>query len=144
MEMIKMVGLEGHEKKYAIYPTLSGGQLQRVAIARSLLANPSLLLMDEPFGALDVKTRIQMQDLLTSLWEKFHSTIVFVTHDISEAVYLGDDIYIMKYAPSKFVEHIHVDLPLKRDRQTKRDPHYTELVHHVEDLMIKVSETVNV
>ena len=144
MEMIKMVGLEGHEKKYAIYPTLSGGQLQRVAIARSLLANPSLLLMDEPFGALDVKTRIQMQDLLTSLWEKFHSTIVFVTHDISEAVYLGDDIYIMKYAPSKFVEHIPVDLPLKRNRETKRDPHYTELVHHVEDLMIKVSETKNI
>jgi NitT/TauT family transport system ATP-binding protein len=141
MEMIKMVGLEGHEKKYAIYPTLSGGQLQRVAIARSLLANPSLLLMDEPFGALDVKTRIQMQDLLTSLWEKFHSTIVFVTHDIGEAVYLGDDIYIMKYAPSKFVEHIKVDLPLKRNRETKRNPHYTELVHHVEDLMIKVSDS---
>ncbi len=139
MEMIKMVGLDGHEKKYAIYPTLSGGQLQRVAIARSLLANPQLLLMDEPFGALDVKTRIQMQDLLTSLWEKFNSTIVFVTHDISEAVYLGDDIYIMKYAPSQFVEHIPVDLPLKRDRATKRDPHYTELVHHVEDLMMKVS-----
>lgn len=140
MEMIKMVGLDGHQNKYAIYPTLSGGQLQRVAIARSLLANPSLLLMDEPFGALDVKTRIQMQDLLTSLWEKFHSTIVFVTHDISEAVYLGDDIYIMKYAPSKFVEHIKVDLPLKRNRETKRDPHYTQLVHHVEDMMMKVSD----
>lgn len=139
MEMIKLVGLEGHEHKYAIYPTLSGGQLQRVAIARSLLANPKLLLMDEPFGALDVKTRIQMQDLLTSLWEKFHSTVIFVTHDISEAVYLGDDIYIMKYAPSKFVEHIPVDLPLKRNRETKRDPHYTQLVHHVEDLMMKVS-----
>lgn len=140
MEMIKLVGLEGHEKKYAIYPTLSGGQLQRVAIARSILANPEIVLMDEPFGALDIKTRLQMQDLIINLWEKFHSTIVFVTHDISEAVYLADDIYIMQAPPSKFVEHIHVDLPLKRDRGIKRDPRYTELVHHVEDTMMKVAE----
>ncbi|MBK9254382.1 MAG: ABC transporter ATP-binding protein [Saprospiraceae bacterium] len=139
MEMIKITGLEGHEKKYAMYPTLSGGQLQRVAIARSLLANPEILLMDEPFGALDIQTRIQMQELLLSLWEKFHSTIIFVTHDISEAVYLGDDIYIMKYAPSLIIEHIKVDLPLHRNRQTKREPLFTSLVHHVEDTMMKVS-----
>lgn len=139
MELIKLVGLEGHESKYAMYPTLSGGQLQRVAIARSLLANPEILLMDEPFGALDIKTRIQMQDLLLELWEKFHSTVLFVTHDISEAVYLGDDIYIMKYAPSKIVEHIPVDLPLNRSRETKRDPKFTQIVHHVEDTMIRVS-----
>jgi NitT/TauT family transport system ATP-binding protein len=139
MELIKLVGLEGHEKKYAMYPTLSGGQLQRVAIARSMLANPDILLMDEPFGALDIKTRIQMQELLLQLWEKFHSTVVFVTHDISEAVYLGDDIYIMKYAPSRIVEHIDIDLPLHRTRETKRDPHFTQLVHHVEDVMMKVS-----
>ena len=140
MEMIKLVGLEGHEKKYAQYPTLSGGQLQRVAIARSLLANPEILLMDEPFGALDVKTRLTMQDLLTSIWRKFNSTIVFVTHDISEAVYLADDIYILKSQPSKFVEHIHVDLPLERTRTTKRDPNYMALVHEVEDKMVAVSE----
>ncbi|HMT53576.1 MAG: ABC transporter ATP-binding protein [Saprospiraceae bacterium] len=139
MELIKLVGLEGHEKKYAMYPTLSGGQLQRIAIARSLLANPDILLMDEPFGALDIKTRIQMQELLLELWEKFHSTVVFVTHDISEAVYLGDDIYIMKYAPSKIVEHISVDLPIHRTRETKRTPHFTQLVQHVEDTMMKIS-----
>ena len=96
MELIRLVGLEGHEYKYAQYPTLSGGQLQRVAIARSLLASPEILLMDEPFGALDIKTRLSMQDLLTNIWHQFQSTIVFVTHDISEAVYLADDIYIMK------------------------------------------------
>lgn len=139
MELIKLVGLEGHEKKYAQYPTLSGGQLQRVAIARSLLANPEILLMDEPFGALDIKTRLQMQDLLADIWERFHSTIIFVTHDISEAVYLGDDIYILKAQPSQVVEHIKVDLPIKRDRTTKRDQRYTDMVHHVEDRMLHVS-----
>jgi len=140
MELIQLVGLEGHEHKFAQYPILSGGQLQRIAIARSLLANPNILLMDEPFGALDIRTRLQMQDLLTSIWRRFQSTIVFVTHDISEAVYLADDIYIMKSAPSKFVAHIDVDLPIERSRHTKRDPHYVELVHKVEDTMIAVSE----
>ncbi len=140
MELIELVGLAGHEKKYAQYPTLSGGQLQRVAIARSLIANSEVLLMDEPFGALDIKTRLQMQDLLTSIWNKFHPTIVFVTHDISEAVYLAKDIYIMKAAPSQFVEHIHVDLPFNRTREIKRDPRFVELVHEVEDTMVRVSE----
>jgi NitT/TauT family transport system ATP-binding protein len=139
-ELIKLVGLEGHEEKYAQYPTLSGGQLQRVAIARSLLANPEILLMDEPFGALDVKTRLTMQDLLTKIWRQFQSTIVFVTHDISEAVYLADDIYIMKSQPSQIVEHIHVNLPIERNRLTKRDPNYIALVHEVEDRMVAVSE----
>ena len=138
-EMIERVGLAGHENKYAEYPTLSGGQLQRVAIARSLIANPEIILMDEPFGALDINTRLQMQDLLADLWLQFHPTVVFVTHDISEAVYLGDDIYIMKQAPSRFVEHIHVDLPFERNRLTKRDPKFEALVHRVEDAMVKVS-----
>lgn len=139
MELIELVGLAGHEKKYAQYPALSGGQLQRVAIARSIIANPDIILMDEPFGALDIKTRIQMQDLLIKLWHQFHSTIIFVTHDINEAVYLGDDIYIMKAPPSQIVEHIHIDLPLRRDHSTKRDKHFTELVHHVEDTMIRIA-----
>lgn len=140
MEMIKLVGLDGHQNKYAQYPSLSGGQLQRVAIARSLLANSKILLMDEPFGALDIRTRLQMQDLLIGLWEKFQSTVIFVTHDIAEAVYLADDIYILKAQPSTIVEKIDIDLPLKRTRQIKRDTRYTELVHHVEDTMLKVSE----
>ncbi|MEM6321700.1 MAG: ABC transporter ATP-binding protein, partial [Bacteroidota bacterium] len=139
MEMIELVGLSGHEMKFAQYPTLSGGQLQRVAIARSLLANPEILVMDEPFGALDVGTRIQMQDLLLGLWHQFHPTIVFVTHDIAEAVYLADDIYIMKKAPSRFVEHIHIDLPFERTRATKREARFEELVHLVEDKMVQVA-----
>ncbi len=141
MEMIEMVGLTGHEKKYAQYPALSGGQLQRVAIARSIIANPEIILMDEPFGALDIKTRIQMQELLVDLWHRFSSTILFVTHDISEAVYLADDIFIMKSPPSNIVEHIDIDLPLRRDNSTKRDKHFTELVHHVEDTMMMIAKT---
>ncbi len=140
MEMIEMVGLAGHENKFAQYPTLSGGQLQRVAIARSLLSNPEILLMDEPFGALDINTRMQMQELLAKIWLNFHPTVIFVTHDIAEAVYLGDDIYIMKSPPSHFVEHIPVDLPFHRTWETKRLSHFTELVHEVEDRMVKVAK----
>jgi NitT/TauT family transport system ATP-binding protein len=138
MELIEMVGLAGHEKKFAQYPTLSGGQLQRVAIARSMIANPEILLMDEPFGALDINTRLQMQELLLELWYKFHPTVIFVTHDISEAVYLGDDIYMMKRAPSRLSEHLKVDLPYYRTRDIKREPHFMELVRDVEDRMLHV------
>ncbi|MEL7020727.1 MAG: ABC transporter ATP-binding protein [Bacteroidota bacterium] len=140
MEMLEMVGLAGQEHKYAQYPSLSGGQLQRVAIARSLLANPDILVMDEPFGALDINTRLQMQDMLADIWIKFHPTIIFVTHDISEAVYLGDDIYILKTQPAHFVEHISVDLPFERNRSLKRDPRFVELVHLVEDKMVAVAQ----
>jgi len=142
MEFIKLVGLEGHEHKYAQYPTLSGGQLQRVAIARSLLANPKILLMDEPFGALDINTRIRMQNMLLDIWHKVHPTIIFVTHDISEAVYLGDDIYIMQAPPSKIAHHVKVDLPLVRNRQIKRSPRFVELVDTIENLMIGLQEMV--
>lgn len=139
MEMIKTVGLEGHEKKYAQYPTLSGGQLQRVAIARSLLSTPDILLMDEPFGALDVPTRLQMQDMLVELWEKLHPTIILVTHDIQEAVYLADDIYIMSHAPSQIVHHVDVASVLPYERKgIKRDVKFMELVHKVEDLMMEI------
>lgn len=141
-EMIELVGLSGHEDKFAQYPTLSGGQLQRVAIARSLIANPDILLMDEPFGALDINTRLQMQDLLMEIWHSIHPTIVFVTHDIPEAVYLADDIYMMKPAPSRFTEHVHVDLPLQRDRETKRTQRYIDLVRLVEDKMIQITSQV--
>lgn len=138
MEIIKLVGLDGHEKKYAKYPTLSGGQLQRVAIARSLVADPEILLMDEPFGALDLNTRLQMQDLLCEIWTKLQSTIIFVTHDLPEAVYLGDDIYIMRACPGMIVEKIKVSLPLKRNRNIKRTTQFTNLVNTIENRMIDI------
>ncbi len=138
MEMIKVVGLEGHEKKFAKYPTLSGGQLQRVAIARSLLVNQEILLMDEPFGALDTYTRLKMQDFLIDIWEKVHPTIILVTHDISEAVYLGDDIYIMAANPGIIIEHIKDDLPAHRTREIKRDKKFVDMVYHIEDRMMQL------
>lgn len=142
-EKLEMVGLEKHYKKYAIYPHLSGGQLQRVAIARSLLANPQILLMDEPFGALDIKTRAQMQDRLLGIWNKLSetdeaTTIMMVTHDIPEAVYLSDEIYIMSKAPANFVEKIHIDLPLNRTREHKKSKYFTDMVNYIEDRMFEI------
>ena len=136
MEMIKTVGLLGHQKKFAQYPVLSGGQLQRVAIARSLISNPEIILMDEPFGALDTNTRFKMQLMLADLWDTLKCTVIFVTHDIQEAVFLGDDIYIMSVNPAQIVDHIGVDLPFHRDRETKRSKRFTELVQAVEDALL--------
>jgi NitT/TauT family transport system ATP-binding protein len=137
MEMVQLVGLDGHEKKFAKSPQLSGGQLQRVAIARSLLANPQILIFDEPFCSLDINTRLAMQDLLRDIWMKFQSTIIFVTHDIAEAVYLGDDVYILRTNPASIEEAIKIDLPVNRSRSIKRDPRFIRLVYEIEDKMIK-------
>jgi len=134
-EILKQVGLEDHEQKYAQDTVLSGGQLQRVAIARSLIADPEILLMDEPFGALDIHTRLQMQLLLSRIWENLLMTIVFVTHDISEAVFLGDDIYLMSACPSKIVRSFHVDLPIPRNIDIKRSRRYIEIVEEIEDIL---------
>jgi len=142
MEMIKTVGLDGHEKKFAKYPTLSGGQLQRVAIARSLLVNQEILLMDEPFGALDTYTRLKMQDFLIGIWEKVHPTIILVTHDISEAVYLGDDIYIMSVNPGMIIEHIADDLPWHRTREIKRSKKFVDMIYYIEDKMMQLHSAI--
>lgn len=140
MEMIQLVGLDDHAKKFAKYPTLSGGQLQRVAIARSLVADPEILLMDEPFGALDLNTRLQMQDLLCEIWTKLQSTVIFVTHDLPEAVYLADEIQIMRACPGMIVERIPVDLPLERHRSMKHTSHFMDIVNSVESRMIAIQD----
>jgi NitT/TauT family transport system ATP-binding protein len=138
MALIKLVGLEGHEHKWAKYPTLSGGQLQRVAIARSLLYQNKILLMDEPFGALDIETRLQMQDLLAKIWVDIHPTVVFVTHDIPEAVYLGDDIFVMGRNPGNIRKQFKSPLPFARDKSMKRDPAFIDRVNEIEDYMLSV------
>lgn len=145
MAYIQACDLEKHADKYAQYPILSGGQLQRVAIARSLVSNPNLLLMDEPFGALDVNTRLRMQEMLMTIWERlWHintaTTIVFVTHDIPEAVYLGTDIYVMQANPGRIVHHIAIDLPFDKTRQVKRDPRFVQYVYGIEDKMMALSQ----
>lgn len=138
MEIINAVGLGGHENKYAQYPALSGGQLQRVAIARSLIANPEIVLMDEPFGALDILTRTGMQLMIADLWQRLQSTIIFVTHDIPEAVFLAQNIYIMGGKPARLIERISVDIPFPRTIATKRTTQFTSLVGHVEDLVLRM------
>jgi NitT/TauT family transport system ATP-binding protein len=133
MHMLGVVGLTDQATKYPA--ELSGGQQQRVAIARSLLCNSSILLMDEPFGALDSATRLRMQDFLADLWVKSLSdmTVVFITHDIPEAVYLGDEIWIMGSKPGRIVDRIHVDIPINRAKEMKRDKKFTDYVYYIED-----------
>ena len=138
MEMIEKVGLKGHEKKFAKAPTLSGGQLQRVAIARSLAYDSKILLMDEPFGALDIETRGKMQDLLAEIWTSIEPTIIMVTHAIDEAVYLGDRIYVMGGSPSNIIKEFVSPLPLVRNRQMKREPAFIEMVQKIEDFMMSL------
>jgi NitT/TauT family transport system ATP-binding protein len=140
MEMIKVVGLEGHENKFAKMPQLSGGQLQRVAIARCLVANPNMLLLDEPYGALDGFTRAKMQFFLLDIFQKrelaaLNPTVVLVTHDPREAVLLGHDIYIMDANPGRIIKHIKPDLPEQRDRSIRKEPRFIQIVSYIEDVM---------
>jgi NitT/TauT family transport system ATP-binding protein len=111
-EWIKKVGLAGHERKYP--HQLSGGQQQRVAIARSLVLKPQIILMDEPFSALDEPTRIDMQRLIMDLWHEVESTVIIVTHSIAEAVYLGDRVWVMAAGPGRIVRQFEDGIPKTR------------------------------
>jgi NitT/TauT family transport system ATP-binding protein len=106
------VGLAEHAEKYP--GQLSGGMKQRVAIARTLVFGPSVLLMDEPFGALDAQTRLSMQGLLLGLWERRRSSVLFVTHDVDEALILADVVYVMSAGPGRIARRIEVDTPRPR------------------------------
>jgi ABC-type nitrate/sulfonate/bicarbonate transport system ATPase subunit len=111
-EHIEMIGLQGFERHYP--KELSGGMMQRVAIARALANDPQVLLMDEPFGALDAQTRAIMQELLVDLWQRTPKTILFVTHDIDEALFLGDRVYIMTARPGRIKQAMEVKLARPR------------------------------
>jgi ABC-type nitrate/sulfonate/bicarbonate transport system ATPase subunit len=109
---IAQVGLEGFER---LYPKqLSGGMMQRVALARALANDPAVLLMDEPFGALDSQTRSLMQELLLDIWQASHKTVLFITHDIDESILLGDRVYVMTARPGRIKELVEIDLPRPR------------------------------
>jgi NitT/TauT family transport system ATP-binding protein len=119
---------------------LSGGMQQRVSIARALSFEPALLLMDEPFGALDEMTRERLNLELLSIWEKLGSTVVFVTHSISEAVFLSTRVVVMSPRPGRIAGLIDVDLPFPRTVETREDPRYFELVTQVRELLRKRGE----
>jgi NitT/TauT family transport system ATP-binding protein len=109
---IAQVGLEGFERHYP--KQLSGGMMQRVALARALANDPAILLMDEPFGALDSQTRTLMQELLLDIWQQSHKTVLFITHDIDESILLGDRVYVMTARPGRIKEMVEIDLPRPR------------------------------
>ena len=114
---------------------LSGGMKQRAALARVLAFDPKVLLMDEPFGALDAQTREAMQEELTRLWERTGKTIVFVTHDIEEAVYLGDRVVVLSARPARIREEVRIDLPRPRDLTVKKSVQCLEYRNYIWDLI---------
>ena len=114
---------------------LSGGMKQRVALARVLAFDPKVLLMDEPFGALDAQTRETMQEELTRLWERTGKTIVFVTHDIDEAVYLGDRVVVLSARPARILEEVRIELPRPRGLEVKKSVRCLEYRNYIWDLI---------
>lgn len=130
-ELIDHAGLGGFANSYP--HELSGGMQQRVAICRAMLLRPSLILMDEPFGALDVMTRERMGFALQDLWSESKSTVLFVTHSITEAVLLSDTVVVMSPRPGRIRDVVDVDLPRPRTTQTLRDPLFIELSERVRE-----------
>jgi len=127
--LVEAVGLSGFEKAYP--DTLSGGMQQRVAIARTLANRPQVILMDEPFGALDAQTRSDMQQLLLRVWDETASTILFVTHDVDEAIYLADRIFIFSARPGTIVEDLPVPFGRPRDPALRQTADFHEMQQHV-------------
>ncbi|MGO9257159.1 MAG: ABC transporter ATP-binding protein [Bryobacteraceae bacterium] len=128
-KLIQDVGLSGFEKSYP--DTLSGGMQQRVAIARTLALRPGVILMDEPFGALDAQTRGDMQELLLRVWSETASTILFVTHDVDEAIYLADHIFVLCARPGTIIEDVPVPFGRPRDPSVKQLSEFHDLQQHV-------------
>ena len=132
-EWIGRVGLSV-DNDAAKYPhQLSGGMKQRVALARTLILHPRIILMDEPFGALEPSTRLRMQDLLVGLWRSLEATVFFVTHSIEEAVYLGDRIYILSTSPGTILREVDVPPPDVPASVMQKNPEFLEKVFDIRD-----------
>lgn len=126
---LDMMGLTDFRFSYP--KELSGGMKQRVAVARAYAMNPSLLLMDEPFGALDAQTRAQLQSELLDIWEKEQKTCLFITHDVEEAVLLSQRVVIMSARPGRIKRIVDIDVPYPRTQKTKVDARFTELKNQI-------------
>jgi NitT/TauT family transport system ATP-binding protein len=135
-QWVKKVGLEGSEKKYP--SELSGGMQQRVAIAATLILHPRILLMDEPFGALDPGIRLRMQELLLGLWQEQQGTVFLVTHSVEEAVYLGDRVFLMAAKPGRLVEILNVPRPDEPPEASRRRPWF---INFCQELLRKLEES---
>ncbi|MGB3693431.1 MAG: ABC transporter ATP-binding protein [Spirulinaceae cyanobacterium] len=130
---LDIVGLCQFAKAYP--KQLSGGMKQRVAIARALACQPKILLLDEPFGALDIQTKENMQLFLLDIWQRTGTTILMITHDVAEAVFLSQRVYVLTPSPGKIQTEVAIDLPQKRDYQTKRLKQFHQYTDEITDLL---------
>jgi NitT/TauT family transport system ATP-binding protein len=137
---IGKVGLDVARDASKFPHQLSGGMRQRVAIARTLILEPRILLMDEPFGALDPTTRLNMQDLLVDLWHDLQATVFFVTHSIEEAVFLGDRVYVFSNSPGTILREIAVPPPDLPAKEMQKKPGFQEIVADVRDTLEKLEQ----
>ena len=137
-ELIKLVGLEGFEN--SLPKQLSGGMKQRAAIARALADDPPILLMDEPFSAVDLLTRETLNDELSRIWQQTGKTILLVTHSVEEAAYLGTKVMVMSPRPGRLKKTIEVGLPLPRDENIRRSAAYLDLVSELRNMMREMTE----
>jgi NitT/TauT family transport system ATP-binding protein len=135
---IGKVGLNARHDAEKFPHQLSGGMRQRVAIARTLILKPRIILMDEPFGALDPVTRLNMQDLLVELWREQQATVFFVTHSVEEAVYLGDRVYILSRAPGTIIKEMDVPPPDRPAGVMQREPEFSQIVFGIRDIIEKL------
>jgi len=134
LRAVYSVSLRGFENHYPW--ELSGGMQQRVSIARALACRPDIFLMDEPFGSLDAQTRNEMEDELLKIWHEFKTSILFVTHDIEESIYLSDRVFIISARPAEVLEVLDIDLPRPRHQLTTReDPKFLKYRHHIYKLI---------
>lgn len=133
LPLLQRYGLAGFETQYP--SVLSGGMRQRAALLRTLLVERDVVLLDEPFGALDAQTKSQMQDWLLQIFAEFGRTVVFVTHDVEEAVYLSDEIHVMVSRPGRIVETLPIDLPRPRERSVVTTPRFVAIKKYCLDLL---------
>ncbi|MDR2626279.1 MAG: ABC transporter ATP-binding protein [Zoogloeaceae bacterium] len=132
-EFLRITGLSAFECHYP--EQLSGGMKQRVGIARALANNPSVLLLDEPFGALDAQTRVVLQEVLTNIWQRFRISVLFITHDISEAIFLSDRVYVMTAQPGKIKAEVPIPLARPRCDASFEEAGFREIQNHLRHLI---------